>query len=93
MYGCEPTVRNAATLAQRIIYQNKDALQAGIIVAGIDDVEGPSIYEVTLGGSMFKQSVCLGGSGSVFIYGYADSNYNPDMTPEEGEEFVRRGKN
>lgn len=40
---------------------------------------------------MLKQDVCLGGSGSTYIYGYVDSNYNPNMTPEEGEEFVRRG--
>ena len=91
MYGYEPIVRNAATLAHTIIYKYKDQLQAGIIVAGVDDVDGASIYEVTLGGSMLKQDVCLGGSGSTYIYGYVDSNYNPNMTPEEGEEFVRRG--
>ncbi|KAK8799218.1 hypothetical protein WA171_005965 [Blastocystis sp. BT1] len=90
MYGYEPIVRNAATLAHTIIYKYKDQLQAGIIVAGVDDVDGASIYEVTLGGSMLKQDVCLGGSGSTYIYGYVDSNYNPNMTPEEGEEFVRR---
>ena len=78
MYGYEPIVRNAATLAHTIIYK-------------YNDVDGASIYEVTLGGSMLKQDVCLGGSGSTYIYGYVDSNYNPNMTPEEGEEFVRRG--
>ena len=87
-----PAVRNAATLAHSIIYKYKDQLQAGIIVAGIDDVEGPSIYEITLGGSMFKQNVCLGGSGSTYIYGYVDSNYNQNMSPQEGLEFVRRCK-
>lgn len=92
MYGCEPIVRNAAALAKAIIYKYKDQLQAGIIIAGVDDIDGASIYEVTLGGSMFKQNVCLGGSGSTYIYGYVDSNYRPDMTPEEGEEFVRRGR-
>lgn len=90
MYGLKPIVRNAAKLAQSIIYKYKDRLQAGIIIAGIDDVEGPSIYEITLGGSMIKQNVCLGGSGSSYIYGYVDSNYSPDMTPEQGLDFVRR---
>ena len=91
IYGCELLVRNAATLAKNIVYANKDILSAGIIMAGIDDVEGPSIYEVSSGGSLIKQQFCLGGSGSIFIYGYVDSNYNPDMTPEEGEDFVRKG--
>lgn len=90
MYGINPIVKNAATLAQAIIYKYKDRLQAGIIIAGIDDVDGPSIYEITLGGSLIKQNVCLGGSGSTFIYGYVDSNYSEDMTPEQGLEFVRR---
>lgn len=90
MYGLQPIVRNAAKLAQSIIYKYKDRLQAGIIIAGIDDVDGPSIYEITLGGSMLKQTVCLGGSGSSYIYGYVDSNYSADMTPEQGLEFVRR---
>ena len=91
MYGMTPIVRNAATLAHNIIYKYKDQLQAGILIAGIDDVDGPSIYEITLGGSMLKQNVCLGGSGSTYIYGFVDSNYRPDMTEEEGLEFVRRG--
>lgn len=90
VYGLKPLVRNAAKLAQSIIYKYKDRLQAGIIIAGIDDVDGCSIYEITLGGSMLKQNVCLGGSGSSYIYGYVDSNYSPDMTPEQGLEFVRR---
>lgn len=53
-------------------------------------MDGCSIYEITLGGSMLKQNVCLGGSGSSYIYGYVDSNYSPDMTTEQGLEFVRR---
>ena len=43
MYGCEPIVRNAAALAKAIIYKYKDQLQAGIIIAGVDDVDGASI--------------------------------------------------
>ena len=92
MYGLTPIVRNAATLAHNIVNKNKDRLQAGILIAGVDDVDGPSIYEITLGGSMIKQNVCLGGSGSTYIYGFVDSNYRPDMTEEEGLEFVRRGR-
>ena len=87
----KPIVRNAATLGHKVIYKYKDQLQSGIIVAGVDEVDGPSIYEITLGGSMLKETVALGGSGSSYIYGYVDSNYNPDMSIEEGLEFVRRG--
>ena len=55
-----PIVRNAATLGHKIIYKYKDQLQAGIIIAGIDDVDGASIYEITLGGSMLRVNVALG---------------------------------
>ena len=52
MYGLTPIVRNAATLAHNIVYKYKDRLQAGILIAGVDDVDGPSIYEITLSGAI-----------------------------------------
>lgn len=89
--GTNPLFEMLPLLLTLSSINTKTNFRPGNIVAGVDDVDGASIYEVTLGGSMLKQDVCLGGSGSTYIYGYVDSNYNPNMTPEEGEEFVRRG--
>lgn len=42
-------------------YQNKDNLSAGIIVAGWDKKDGPSVYNVPLGGSLHRAPFAIGG--------------------------------
>ncbi|KAG0769266.1 hypothetical protein G6F57_000718 [Rhizopus arrhizus] len=84
-----PSVRTASALFQELCYQNKDNLMAGIIVAGWDEKDGPSVYNVPLGGSLHKAPFAIGGSGSTYIYGYCDAKYKDDMTREECEEFVK----
>ncbi|KAJ1905634.1 Proteasome subunit beta type-1 [Coemansia sp. IMI 209127] len=88
-HGKEPTVKVAASLFQQLCYENKNRLSAGIIIAGWDKVEGSSVYEIPLGGSIHKQPFALGGSGSVFIYGYCDKNFQLNMSKEECIEFVK----
>jgi len=88
--GREPTVKTAAHLVANIIYKNKDALSAGIIVAGWDAVDGGSIYNILAGGSCIKQTYALGGSGSIFIYGQMDSEYREGMTAEEARALVKK---
>ncbi|CAO0794573.1 unnamed protein product [Mucor circinelloides] len=84
-----PSVRTASALFQEMCYQNKDNLSAGIIVAGWDKTDGPSVYNIPLGGSLHKAPFAIGGSGSTYIYGYCDANYKDDMTREECEAFVK----
>ena len=52
--GRAPTVKTAAHLMRRLIYENKDNLMAGVIVGGWDSVEGGSVYNIPLGGTMMK---------------------------------------
>lgn len=59
--GKTPSVQTAASLFQEICYQNKDALSAGIIVAGWDQEVGPSVYNIPLGGGKFRQPWAIGG--------------------------------
>ena len=33
--------------------------------------------------------MALSGSGSTFIYGYIDANYNPNMTLDQAKEFIK----
>lgn len=86
-YETTPTIYRAASLCKEIIYSYPQLL-AGIIVAGYDETGG-HVYNITLGGSMVKMNVALGGSGSPYIYGFSDSNYREDMSIEEGKEFVK----
>lgn len=61
MAGQPPTVETAATIFQKMCYDNKDALSAGIIVAGWDKQVGPSVYNIPVGGGLFRQPWAIGG--------------------------------
>lgn len=60
--GSPPSVTTAASLFQTLCYQNKDRLSAGIIVAGWDNEVGPSVYNIPLGGGLFRQPWAIGGT-------------------------------
>jgi len=62
-----PRVAVAAQLFQEICYSNKDRLSAGIIVAGWDKRSGGSVYNVPLGGGLFKQPWAIGGASGVAL--------------------------
>ncbi|KAJ2916497.1 hypothetical protein MD484_g3941, partial [Candolleomyces efflorescens] len=87
--GGPPTVHVAASLFQRLCYENKDALSAGIIVAGWDKEAGPSVYNIPLGGGIFRQPWAIGGSGSTYVYGYCDATYQDGWGRDETVEFVK----
>ena len=86
--GEEPEVFTAAKLVQAICYQNRNALMAGIIIAGWDSKKGPQAYNVPLGGAMTRMPITIGGSGSTYIWGLVDSEYKPKMTQEEARNFA-----
>lgn len=81
----------AASIFRQICYTNKNFLTAGIIVAGYSDGEGPAVYSIPLGGSIHKQKLALGGSGSQYIYGYCDANFRENMPRNEAVEFAKNG--
>ncbi|KAG4305301.1 hypothetical protein PORY_001471 [Pneumocystis oryctolagi] len=85
----EPSVQVAANLASEICYQNKNFLSASLIIAGYDKNNGGEIYSVLLGGSVHQQNIAIGGSGSSYIYGFCDKNFTPNMSKEEGIEFIK----
>lgn len=84
----DPQVRTAARLTQQIIYNNKDGLLAGVIIAGWDSKGKGQVYQVPLGGTFVKQPYAIGGSGSTYIIGYCDAHYQPNMTKDEAIKFV-----
>ena len=38
-----------------------------------------------------RQPCALGGSGSVYLYGFVDANFKPNMSKEQSEAFVTAG--
>ncbi|CAA7259545.1 unnamed protein product [Cyclocybe aegerita] len=87
--GKPPTVHTAAAMFQKMCYENKDALSAGIIVAGWDESAGPSVYNIPLGGGLFRQPWAIGGSGSTYVYGYCDATYQEGWGRDETINFVK----
>jgi len=87
--GKAPAVHIAAALFQKLCYENKDALSAGIIVAGWDEAVGPSVYNIPLGGGLFRQPWAIGGSGSTYVYGYCDATYKEGWGRDETVNFVK----
>ena len=69
MHGERPPVHTAASVFEKFCYENKDALSAGIIVAGWDKEVGPSVYNIPLGGGLFRQPWAIGGA-----FAYIHSN-------------------
>lgn len=59
--GDLPSVHTAASLFNKMCYENKDQLMAGIIVAGWDKEVGPSVYNIPVGGGIFRQPWAIGG--------------------------------
>jgi 20S proteasome subunit beta 1 len=51
-------VHTAANLAMQLAYNNKNALQAGLIIAGWDQHKGGSVYAIPLGGTLLKVWGC-----------------------------------
>lgn len=88
--GRAPTVKVAAHLMKRLIYENKDNLMAGVIIGGWDPVDGGSVYNVPLGGTCLRMPFAIGGSGSTYIYGLVDAKFRDGMTREEAETLVKK---
>lgn len=88
--GRQPTVKTAAHLMRRLIYENKDSLSAGVIVAGWDPVHGGSVYNIALGGTCLEMPFATGGSGSIFIAGLLDSQFRKDMPMEEARLLAKK---
>ncbi|CAI9099041.1 OLC1v1035801C1 [Oldenlandia corymbosa var. corymbosa] len=86
--GQPATVKVAANLVRLIAYNNKNMLQAGMIVGGWDKYEGGKIYGVPLGGTLIEQPFSIGGSGSTYLYGFFDKEWKEGMTQQEAEELV-----
>ncbi|XP_078438204.1 N-terminal nucleophile aminohydrolases (Ntn hydrolases) superfamily protein [Wolffia australiana] len=86
--GQPATVKVAANLVRLMAYQNKDMLQAGMIVGGWDKYEGGQVYSVPIGGTILKQPFAIGGSGSSYLYGFMDQAWKEGMTKDEAEKLV-----
>jgi 20S proteasome subunit beta 1 len=85
----EATVPAAAGLFHRMCYLNKWHISAGIIVAGWDSINGGQVFNIPAGGSCVRGDFALGGSGSIFLYGWMDAHFKVGMTRDQCINFAR----
>jgi len=86
----EPLVATAARIAQQMSYQYKEQMMAGLIIGGWDEKLGGQVYNIPLGGMLQRQPFSIGGSGSMYIYGYCDAHFKKGMTQDECIAFVKK---
>jgi 20S proteasome subunit beta 1 len=81
-------VRSVAQMLQNLIKNEKKKMIFGFICAGWDSFHGGQIYSITQGGCLLNQVLALAGSGSMFIQGFCDSNFNLFMGYNESKNFL-----
>jgi len=83
-YGRPLNARSAAKLLSLILYQNRlYPLITELIIAGKDN-DKYSIYKLDPFGSLVEDNYAVSGSGSPIAMGVIESEYNKDMSIEEG---------
>jgi len=88
--GVPTSVISAANLYRLVFYQNQQ-LSGAVILAGYDSLRGPQIYNVPRGGTIVtEEEFAIAGSGSAFISGLLQTEYKPDMEPEEAVKLCQR---
>ena len=60
-----------------------------MLCSGWDPYKGYQIYSVNQTGFFNQGDWAMSGSGTVFIKGYFDANYNPNMTLDQAKEFMK----
>jgi 20S proteasome subunit beta 1 len=50
------------------------------------------VYNIPLGGGLFRQPWAIGGSGSTYVYGYCDATYKEGWGRDETIQFVKNSK-
>lgn len=88
--GDFPPVRSAAGVMREIIYNNRNSLSASMICSGWDPYEGFQIYTVNQSGFQTEGEYGVGGSGSVFVAGYMDAFFKPNMSRVAVKEFMKQ---
>ncbi|VDN07106.1 unnamed protein product [Thelazia callipaeda] len=81
-------IGRSAQVFRNFLYKYRDSLSASVLVLGYDDVEGGQLYAIPLGGYVTRQRCASSGSGSTFVQGFLDSQWEPDMTAEKCKELV-----
>ena len=87
--GNFPPVESAASVMREIVFNNRNSLSASLICSGWDPYKGYQIYAINQTGFKTEGNYAVSGSGSVFVAGFMDANYKPDMPKAAAKEFLK----
>ncbi|WP_287582788.1 archaeal proteasome endopeptidase complex subunit beta [Candidatus Borrarchaeum sp.] len=88
--GVPMPVRSAARLIANILFQSRYMpyyLQS--LIAGVDST-GPHLFILDLLGNLVEEKSISTGSGSPFVFGLLEDQYDEGMTVEEGKDLAVR---
>jgi len=85
------SVAAASKLLANMVYRYKGyGLSMGTMVAGWDELKGPSLFYVDNDGTRLKGDKFSVGSGATYAYGVLDTEYRRDLTVPEAVELGKR---
>lgn len=82
-------IRTIANLFSLFNHKYKEILLAGLLVCGVDDL-GFHCFKVLPGGTTLEQDLVSSGSGSTYVMGLMDAEYQSNMSEEEAVAFARK---
>lgn len=85
-------MEEAASEIQNYVFNYRDQLLAGIIIAGWDKKHGGQVYQIPLGGMCIRRKYAIGGSGSSYVHGFIREFFRENMKQDEAIEFVKKSK-
>ncbi len=84
------SVKAISTLMSNIMSGGVLPYFVQLIIGGVDDSEGPSLYVLDPGGGSLQEKMVATGSGSPIAYGVLEDRYEEEISVEEGKELVVR---
>jgi len=82
-------VKSAAKVLSNILFNNKlFPYEVGLILGGVTEEEGPTIFNVGALGSLLPEKYCAVGSGQNYSYGILESKFKDDLSIDEGKEII-----
>lgn len=83
-------VITACTLLKRRLFRYQGQISAALVLGGVDNVNGPAVYQIAPHGSTAKLDYTTMGSGSLAAMAVFESDWTEGMTEEEAVKLVQR---
>ncbi len=83
-------VRSLATLASLILFQNRPILVVQMLIGGVDQEEGATLYSVDWLGTVTKEKYVATGSGTPFAIAIIEEEYREDLEEDDAIKLAVR---